>query len=224
MPPLNSSIVSAETRRCARLRSASRTLALIAGMVGLAVLVGGWIFDVSLMRSIILGAPSMKVNTALGLMISASAILLDRSRRSALQFLVPVCATALILISLATLMEYVTGRNFGIDELFIPDRASLPVTPPGRMGAVAAVNFLLLGVAILLRNQSLGPPWSQFLSVGAAILCFANLIGYLYDIRNFAGIEFYTDMAVHTSPSLLMLALSMLFARPDNPKRFFGQI
>jgi PAS domain S-box-containing protein len=37
----------------------------------------------------------------------------------------------------------------------------------------------------------------------------------LYGIRNFAGIEFYTDMAVHTSPSLLMLALSMLFARPD---------
>jgi hypothetical protein len=83
-------------------------------MVGLAVLVGGWIFDVSFMRSIIPGAPSMKINTALGLKISASAILLDRSRRSALQFLVPVCATALILISLATLMEYVQAGISGL--------------------------------------------------------------------------------------------------------------
>jgi len=112
-------------------------------------------------------------------------------------------------------MEYVTGRNFGIDELFFPDRASPPVTPPGRMSVIAAVVFLLLGIAILLRNRSPRPPWSQFLCVGAAVLSFANLVGYLYGIRNFAGIEFYTGMAVHTSSSLLMLALSMLFARPD---------
>jgi len=95
-------MASREARRCVRLRSASRILALAAGLVGLLVLVGGWAFDVSFMRSIIPGAESMKVNTALGLMISASALLLDGSRLKALTRLVPACATALTLISLAT--------------------------------------------------------------------------------------------------------------------------
>jgi PAS domain S-box-containing protein len=186
----------------------------MAGLMGLAVLVGGWILGISFMRSIIPGAANMRVNTALSLMITASAILLDGCRRRALTRLVPVCATALILISLATLTEHVTGRNLGVDELLFADREP-SVAAPGRMAAVAAVNFLLLGIAILLRNRSAGLPWSQFFFVGAAALCFANLLGYLYGIRNFDGIEFYNSMAVHASLSLLMLALSNLLARPD---------
>src|SRR3974377_2373087 len=82
-PHLNAPMGAGEALRCARLRSTSRILALIAGLVGFAVLVGGWMLDFSFMRPVIPGAANMKVNTALGLMIAASAILLDARRSGA---------------------------------------------------------------------------------------------------------------------------------------------
>jgi len=118
-----------ETRWCARLRSASQSLAIVAGSVGVLVLAGGWILNLSSLRSIIPGTASMKVNTALGLMLTASAILIDRSPRQPLRYLVPVCGALLILISAATLFEDVSGWNLGLDEFLISDRTS---TRPNR--------------------------------------------------------------------------------------------
>ena len=158
----------------------------------------------------------MKVNTALCLMLGASAMLLDRAGRRLIRHLAPVCAVLLILISLATLIEDVTGWNFGIDQLLMADRTPpVLVTAPGRMAVVTAITFLLLGGAVLLRNHVRGLPWDQFLAVGAAVLCLANLVGYLYGISNFVGIAFYTGMAVHTSSSLLILSVAMLLSEPD---------
>ena len=205
-----------EVRRCARMRSASRVLALVAGAVGLLVLCGGWIFDFSAVRSIIPGAASMKANTACGLMLAAAGILLDGSFHTLARRLVPVCATLLILMSLATLMEDISGRSLGIDELLITDRTPrVLVTAPGRMAFITAISFFLLGCALWLRNRPRARTWYHLLAFGAASLCLSNLIGYLYGIDNFAGIAFYTGMAVHTSSSLLILSLSMIFSRPD---------
>jgi hypothetical protein len=69
---------SPDFRRCSMLRSISCVLAVGGGSVGLLVLVGGWILGFSPLLSVIPGATSMKVNTALGLIVVASAILLDR--------------------------------------------------------------------------------------------------------------------------------------------------
>ncbi len=172
--------------------------------------------DIPLLRSIIPGADSMKANTALGLMLTASAILFDGDRPKLLRQMVPVCGTLLVLLSLATLLEDVTGGNFGIDEFLFVDRTPpILVTAAGRMAVVTAITFLLLGCAILVRNRVRGLQWDQFLAAGAGFLCLANLVGYLYGIDNFVGIEFYTGMAVHTSSGLLILSLSMLFSRPD---------
>src|SRR5579872_7219145 len=73
----NPSMSVTEARRYATLLAASRALAAVAGLIGLVVLAGGWIFDVSALRTIIPGAASMKVNTALGIMLTASALVLE---------------------------------------------------------------------------------------------------------------------------------------------------
>jgi len=92
---------SPDVRRCSMLRSISCALAVGGGSVGLLVLVGGWILGFSSLLSIIPGAASMKVNTALGLIVVASAILLDRGTQSQRR-LAQLCATLVILISLAS--------------------------------------------------------------------------------------------------------------------------
>lgn len=208
-------VTLAEAGRCAKLRSASSALARVAGLIGLFVLTGGWMLNVSFLRSIIPGAASMKVNTALGVMLTAGALNLVDNGRAYLRRLAFVCGAFLTLISLITLIEYATGRNLGVDELLLPDRTPpVLVTAPGRMSFVTAVSFLFLGCAVVLRSRVRRRAWDQCLPLAAAVLCLSNLIGYLYGIDNFAGIAFYTGMAVHTSFSLLMLSLSVLFSEP----------
>lgn len=180
------------------------------------VLAGGWVLGISLLRTIIPGAASMKVNTALGLVLAAAAILLTSPRTKKVAPMAVVCAVILILLSLATLLEGATGRNLGIDELLVADRSSQVLgTAPGRMALTTAITFMLLGLALLLRTRVRGLEWGQFLAAGAAVLCLANLVGYLYGIGNFAGIAFYTGMAVHSSSSLLILSFAILFSEPD---------
>lgn len=213
LPPL----CSAETRRCAKLRATSQLLALAAALIGFVVLTGGWILGNPSLRNIIPGAASMKVNAAISLILTAGAILLgDGSRRILLRPAI-VMAWLVMALSLATLLEYGTGRSFGIDEFFVLDRApGVTMTPPGRMAIATAAEFFLLGIAILRRDRWRGLKAAQGLTVTVAVLCIANLVGYLYGIANFVGIAFYTTMAVHTSFSLLLLSLSVLFSRPHD--------
>lgn len=198
------------------MRAAARVLALIAGSIGLLVLAGGWLLDISFLRSIIPGADSMKFNTALSLMLIASAILAGGFGSRHAGRMAAAFATLVSLMALATLIEDLTGLNFGIDQFFVADRTQ-PVltTAPGRMAVTTAIAVFLLGCAILLRTRRASSPSDQFLAIGAGVLCLANLVGYLYGIANFAGIAFYTGMAVHTSCSLLLLSISVLFSAPD---------
>jgi PAS domain S-box-containing protein len=196
---------------------AARVLALAAALVGLLVVTGGWMLNFSILRSIIPGAASMKVNTALCVMVAASAILLHNGKSSLARYLTPIGAGLLILISLLTLLEDLSGRNFGIDQLFVADRtAPVLVTAPGRMAVTTAVSYLLFGCALFARNRLKGALWSQVPVSVVAVLCISNLVGYFYGIDNFAGIAFYTGMAVHTSSCLLILSLAMLLSRPDD--------
>jgi len=217
LKPVRTGQGPSETQFCANLRVISRILALAAGIVGLVVLVGGWIFNSAPLRSVIQGAASMKVNTALCLMLAASAILLESGQfKSVRRRFAQLCSTLLVLVSALTLLEYISGWTFGIDELLIADRTPpVLVTAPGRMAITTAVGFFLLGCALPMGNRRCGLLWKQLLTLGVAVLCFSNLVGYLYGIDNFTGIAFYTAMAVHTSSSLLTLSLATLFSRPD---------
>lgn len=203
-----------ESRFCAILRLISRILALAAGMVGLVVLLGGWILNPAPLWSVIPGA--MKVDTALCLMLAASAILLESGRFKPFQHrLAQLCASLVILVSALTLLEHFSGWTFGIDEFLMPDRTPVLVTAPGRMAATPACGLLLLGCALLMGDRRRGFLWKQILTLGVAVLGLSNLVSYLYGIENFTGIAFYTAMAVQTTWSLLILSLAALFSRPD---------
>src|SRR5260221_1394613 len=107
----------------------------------------------------------MKANTAWlflllgpGLWIAAK----ERARRirSVLGFVVT-------LVAALTLAEYVLGRNLGIDEILFRDPRT--AVAPGRMSQATALNFLLLGLALLLLDFG----WWVRLSQVAALLAAA---------------------------------------------------
>src|SRR3974377_1723735 len=173
------------------LRSISCALAVGGGSVGLLVLVGGWILGFSPLLSIIPGAASMKVNTALGLILVVSATILDRWPRS--RCLAQLCAALVILISLATLIEDISGWNLGIDQFLMAYRTP-PVlgTAPGRMAVGTAVSLLLFGCAFFWANRPRGALWSQLFALSAAVLCLVHLVGYIYGFTKFHCIFLYT--------------------------------
>jgi hypothetical protein len=120
-----------------------------------------------------------------------------------------------ILISLATLIEHISGRNLRIDQFLMADPTTpLLVTAPGRMAIATSISLLLLGCALFGGNRPRGVLWSQLLALSVAVICLVNLVGYIFGFSNFADIAFYTAMPVHTSFGLLMLCVAILFSRP----------
>jgi signal transduction histidine kinase len=70
-----------------------------------------------------------------------------------------VSGSVVALFGLGTLGEYLSGVNFGIDQLFMSDFHTAVNPYPGRMSPMSASNFVLCG-AVLLSVQN----WSSALS------------------------------------------------------------
>ena len=83
----------------------------------------GWAFDIAILKSVVPGLVTIKVNTALGLAFSAISLwlLLPGPLRARTGYIARFLALLVALIGLATLAEYIFSVNLRIDELFIGD-------------------------------------------------------------------------------------------------------
>ena len=94
---------------------------ILAAIVSLA----GWTFGIEELTTFLPGTPSMKVNTALGLLAAGSALLLLQSRR---RRPAAVLAGLCCAIGLITAAEWRGLLNFSIDQLLLTDPFTLPPT------------------------------------------------------------------------------------------------
>ena len=134
--------------RIARVSGASVAL------LGIVVLCG-WIFDISFVKSVLPGLTDMKVNTALCFMVAGAAVWASAARIWTCHDTVrAVSASLVIVVGLATIVEYLSGRNLGIDELFVQDfrYLELGLLHPGRMASATSVAFVMVGGSLLLRS------------------------------------------------------------------------
>lgn len=196
-----------------RLPQAAAALVFFIGCLVLA----GWVFHIPLLKSMLPGLVEMKANTAIGFILSGAALWLLqrndiawRTRRIA-----KACAGIIGILGLLTLIEYLFGWNIGIDQLLFREApGAMGTSNPGRMAFPAALDFLLLGAALLLlggRFRKL----VQWLAIAAMLCCLPALFGYLFDAPRLASSGFYTPMALHTAIGFLALSLGLVFARPD---------
>ena len=115
-----------------------------------AVVVLGWILDVRILKGFLPGLISMKINTALGFMLAGFGVFrMARDRRGSpprLPSRRPV-RVAVFALGSFTLLEHMTGMDFGIDQALVRDaRDDGNPGPPGRMAPATAFNFMLVGV------------------------------------------------------------------------------
>ena len=118
--------------------------------MGLLVIVGWHLGNRTLIQVLPQFVP-MQYNTALGFVFSGLALTMLVAGRSriAMGF-----GAVTALLGGLTLVEYIGGRNLGIDELFMVHDITTKTSHPGRMAPNSAVCFILFGLAVVLRRRS----------------------------------------------------------------------
>ena len=177
--------------------------------VGLVVLIGWYAHWVAIIQ-VIPTLPPMQYDTALGFILSGTAMALLMTKRAAIA---PWLGAAVAAFGLLTLFEYSTEQNLGIDELFFKSYVTTAVSHPGRMSPLSASCFTLMGFALFLSGCK---PGGSRLTIIGLIACATKaitlvaLVGYFFGIENASGWGSYTRMAMHTAATFLILSTGLL--------------
>ena len=129
------------------------------------------------------------------------------------------------MLPLLTLVQQLSGLDFGVDQLLALDPYSSDVRYPNRMSPLAAMSMLLLGPALALAP---GPRraviTSQLLCAGVVGLAGVTLIGYLYQASYLYRPTSLVRFSPWTASTVLVMALGALALRPEVglARRFSG--
>lgn len=203
-----------------RLIPAFKSFSNLASVVvlGVGVLVlGGWIFDIPLLRSGSISLATMQGNTAIAFILAGLSLLL-RNQEQAPRFsryVMSASSLIVILLSLLTLSQYIFSRDFGIDQLVIKDDLTLENAYPGRMAPATAANFCLLGLALLTLDFRPYRWLVEICSITALIISVAALMGYAYGVQSLYRFFSFSSIAIHTAVTFSILSIGILFAHPD---------
>lgn len=207
----------------ALMRSLSRKSSIAVILIGTLVILG-WVFDISLLKSILPGLPLMKVNTAGCFILAGSSLWLwhqlgkrQNLKSRVIQVLIFNFALLLILTASLTLIEHRFNLNLGIDQLLMQQPEPLgSLAAPGRIAANSAGAFWVIGAAFLfITNPRPRVEVVQTLAVILWLISFIGLLGHVYGSVYFYTAESYTGMALHTAIAFQLLSVGLLCALPD---------
>lgn len=188
----------------------AHALSLIVLVVAFAVMLGWWIQSPLLVQLLPISAP-MQFNTALCFAGCALGLILERPRPELSRAL----SLGVLLLATLTLLQYLSGSDFGVDHLFNEPFTSVRSSHPGRMAPNTAVAFALGSLAILLlrRADSARPmvrAASFYISAMVLFLGTAGLLTYILNPGPAAGWGHVTRMAVHTALLFVLLGAALL--------------
>ena len=202
----------------------NKHISQIAGLFVIAIaclVLLGWQFDITLLKAGFRGlTATMKANTAICFLFAGiSLILLQYNPPTRTHHRISkLFAGAIAVIGLMTLSEYLFSWDLNIDELFFRDVISSATPYPGRMGINTALNFILMGAALVLLGQnSRRNIWiAHICSSSAALISLLSLVGYLFEVDIATRLVILkTAQALHTSLTFLILYIGILSLRPD---------
>lgn len=201
-------------RFVAQARILARGAAALVMVLGALVLMG-WLLDSPLLAGLST-ADVMKANAAIAFVLAGGSLWMLVGESEARQGRAgQVLGLVAGLVGAATLAEYPTGWNIGIDQLlFTDDPAGPGTTFPGRMSLPTAVCVVLAGLALILLHRGRSIALAQTAAVGIGLVALPTLIGYAYGVEAAAG-PIYRAIPLHTAVALLALGLGLLAASVD---------
>lgn len=198
--------------------SVSELAGLVVIITSAAVLAGWWLHRPGL-TTVLPGFVAMKANSAAGFMLAGlSLALLGCSPSSSQrQWQARVAAAVVALLGLLTLCQYLFGLNFGIDQLLLQERSGAVGTlAPGRMAPLSALNFLLLGGALLLVSHRRTITVAQQLALLTGLLGLLPLAGDLCGAAAVVGIGRYMQIAIHSGLLFILMSVGVLVLHPED--------
>ncbi|MBI4179618.1 PAS domain S-box protein [bacterium] len=199
-----------------QIQKCSLTAGAFAILAGGLVLTG-WVFDIQIFKNVFPGYVDMKANLALGFILAGMSLWIhsrDSPYSSPRRFR-QACALAAAVIGGFTLFEYILDWDAGIDQiLFREAPGAVGTLSPGRMAPTAALNLLIVGMALLLM-ESRGSVWmAQLLAIFSGLIALQASVNYVLGERDFSGVGAYTQMAMHAGLTFSILSAGLLCARP----------
>jgi hypothetical protein len=164
------------------------------------------------------GAIAMVPNTAVGFLLVGLSLWLQAGGKADSSLRVSrVVAAAAGLLGLLELAQYVSRRDFGIDQLLFRDPAGLTSVFPGRMAVGTALSFMAIAGALLTSGLHRARSFTDALALVPGLLGLLSLTGYAYGVHSLYWIGTYKGMAIHTALAFVLLSVGSLLARPDRP-------
>ncbi|GEM_PF-2069012 len=156
-------------------------------------------------------------NTAVGAICVGMALLVRLSDRPAARLLCGFFGGIAGILGAVTLMEHLTGWDFGIDPLLITTRSwgFRAAAAPGRMGIPACVSFSLLGITTLLLAKNKISGLIPACGIAVTSLGSLGLIGYLFNANPLFSIAPLTGVSLPTASILLATGIAVLASVPE---------
>jgi PAS domain S-box-containing protein len=200
-------------------KNVSGGAALLTAFVSCLVLLG-WELRIEVLKSFLPHSPRMNPLTAITLILASVSLWLLHSEGKGKRALRigRVLTFGVVLIGLLRLIGGLLGWNPNIDQfLFRQSLASANNGIPSRMAAGAALDLVLMGVALLLldaqvRHSRLA---SQILALLAGSIAIFVATAYSYGVRELIGVTFLLPVSMPGALSLLALSAGILAARPN---------
>jgi CHASE3 domain sensor protein len=192
------------------LERVSRIAGAAVALLGLMVIVS-WHAHWRHLVQILPGSAPMQYNTALGLTLLGSALVLLTTGNAAPARWI---SGAVILVAALTLVEFIGGVSLGIDQVLFRPYFEVDTAYPGRMSPLAATCFVLIGSGILVVGAA--KPWPRrsvaagTLACGVIVVASVALLGFAFGIGMAYSWGSYSGMAVNTGCAFLALGGGLL--------------
>lgn len=192
-------------------------IAIAVLIIGTTVLAGGWVFDNELLKRLYPAFPAMVPSTAICfILLSASAILPDRSFHSTTGYGAARAAFALLVLLVAggNLVLLYNGTTNGIDAAIWRDH---PEFARDNMAPITSVCFIGCALSLLVVPLR----YSAFRLIILILLFFglflslAAVLGYVFDRVLLSNIPFIATMALHTALCFVALFCALLLSREE---------
>ncbi len=216
-------VPSTASQRC---RALARAGAIVAGVVSVSVLVGWSLISVPAVLHLYQLTDKPSPQAAVGLLLcSVSLWLQARDRLSRPLWITGLAAAAItVALGVAAQAEWLLDRELGLPNLFTTAEAretlaALNIRFDGRMSHGGSALLIMLGVAALLHRAPPGPGLivTSVFTPLALFLSLIGLLGFAFAIPSDSAFWKAIGIAMQTALAGLILAPSLILARPDRP-------
>jgi hypothetical protein len=169
----------------------------------------GWILGIDELKSIVPGTITMKANSAVAFILMGAAVwLADGAADSRTRATSTILALAAGLLAALVGLQYLLGRDLGVDQLLFREAAgAVGTVHPGRMSPQTALSFVLLALAIILAGRARAPRLALALATIPLGLGALNLLDAVFGAETPTLLGGFTQMALPTATAFVALSV-----------------